>query len=152
MSNDFARMVADYLSSRDAKDERQKLRPWTLVYALACFVALFIAVDSAYGQTVVHSYEEKGKVAVQLLNAPCTDEFSLMVLSQAPQYMSRAKGLTSQWLHSDDQKMHPYGGCWVEFSKEEAGGEAVFFLMFADGQRIVVPKTQFTKKPGTVGV
>ena len=128
---------------------RMTIVPW-LIWAFV--IVTVIWATKALAQNIVHTYEEKGKVAVQLLNAPCTDEFSLMLLSQAPQYMERAKGLTSQWLHTDDGKMHPYGGCWVEIPKSETGSEDVFFLMFADGQRIVVPKTTFTKKPGTVGV
>jgi hypothetical protein len=125
---------------------------WALIVGFAIGGALY-ASKAVAQPVVVHSYEEPGKVSVRLLNGKCVDEAAVMILLQgAPQYFDRAKSLESLWLHTDDQKLHPYGGCWFELSKEETGSEAVILMVFADGQRLMVPKTIFTKKRGQVGV
>lgn len=142
------------LTTDDAKEARNLLRDKVITWLLVAILGYAIGSGSVQAQpVVVHSYEEPGKVSVRLMTGKCVDEAAVMILLQgAPQYFDRAKSLESLWLHTDDQKMHPYGGCWFELSKEETGSEAVILMVFADGQRLMVPKTIFTKKRGQVGV
>lgn len=126
---------------------------WAVMIGLAIGGA-FYASKAIAQPVVVHSYEEPGKLSVRLMSGKCVDEVSVyFIMTTGPQFFDRAKALESSWLHSDDRKMHPYAGCWLELTKEEVNGpEPMIFMVFADGQRLAVPKSVFTKKPGTVGV
>jgi len=64
-------------------------------------------------------------------------------------YTERLRAIESTW-RMRDGSAKPFAGCWMLLTKEEAGVES-FFLIFADGERYLIPKDDFLKKPGRGG-
>ena len=151
MNNDFCRMVADALTEQDAKEERRKLRPWVgMVLAGMCLAFLVVAAKNVYGQEVpVHVWSD-GQTTIKLMPGPCTDKVVKPFLESVGE-LGRFKNIESSWLYKDGRRAN-HGGCWAEFSPKETGTVAVFVLLFDDGDRHVVEKSEFLKKRGQVGV
>jgi hypothetical protein len=142
-----------YLDSPEAKQDRDILRP-RLVAALAVLVMAGTAIwaTKANAEPIPVHVHESENVIVRLMPVACSDHTSLMILAmQAPDHLHKAKAIESLWRHPDGA-MHPYAGCWLEFSAEETGGEAGFLVVFQDGKGGFVTKKEFAKKPGQNGV
>jgi hypothetical protein len=135
------------------KDDRSRLRGivgWILAASFIGGVVIY-SMQAWAEEVPVHVYEQDGLV-VRLLSSPCVDPASQMtVYTQAPQYLERLKALDSVW-RMKDGTTKPFKGCWLELSKEEVQGpEDVFVLLFEDGDRGVMPKSEFVKKRGQSG-
>ena len=152
MNDDFCRMVGQHLNSEQAKEQRKSLRETALaVIAGLCLAGLFAAATEAYGAEIpVHVWSD-GKTTIKLMPGACVDPMvkpSLEAVGELPKF----KAIESTWLYKDGRRAN-HGGCWAEFTAKEAGApEPVFLMLFDDGEKHIVPKSEFLKKPGTVGV
>ena len=151
MNDDFCRMVGQHLNSEQAKEQRKSLRETALaVIAGLCLAGLFAAATEAYGAEIpVHVWSD-GKTTIKLMPGECTDPVVKPFLESVGE-LKRFKNIESAWTYKDGQKK-THGGCWAEFSAKDTGTVAVFVLFFDDGDKHVVEKSEFLKKPGTVGV
>jgi hypothetical protein len=152
MNDNFCRMVADALTEQDAKEERRKLRPWVgAVVSGMCLALLFVATKSVYGAEVPAHVWSDGKTTINLMPGPCVEPVVKSFLESVGE-LPKFKAIESSWTYKDGKKMN-HGGCWAEFTAKEAGApEAVFLLLFDDGDKHVVLKSEFLKKRGTLGV
>lgn len=134
---------------RPRKEERAKLR-WSVLLGIVCLIALFIAAawpTQANAEPVtVYSAEQDG-VRLRLLDAPCTDNTSLMLISTAPVALQSGwRASSSDWRMQSGQ-WETFSGCWLEVSAEEAGApDAVFVFVFSDRTTGSVLKRDFLKK------
>jgi len=84
---------------------------------------------------------EQGRTVIRLMPGPCVDPYSLAFVSRLePQIVERLRAIDSTWPMSDGTR-RPFAGCWIELTAEEAGGTPAFGLIFEDGQRFTVPKS-----------
>lgn len=90
----------------------------------------------------VHVYEDESK-HIALMPGACADSRSLMMMITAgPEYSSRWRAIRSSW-RGRDGSWREFAGCWLELSKEEAGAPGdVLVLVFEDGERHVVLKSE----------
>lgn len=142
-----------------ARDERAKLRGaiWIGICRAVTFaacVAALAGILALYSRGViaeeipVYVYEDQVKT-VRLMPGSCVDGRSTMIFAASgPEYMERLRALESNWLRADGER-RDYAGCWLELSAEESGAdETVLVLVFADGERFVVPKSLFVQQKG----
>ena len=152
MNENLASMAAEAMRTHEAKEERQKLRPWVHgAIGAGCALALFVAAIEAYGAEVpVHVWTD-GNTTIKLMRGPCVDPAVKPFLESVGE-LPKFKAVESTWLYKDGRRAN-HGGCWAEFTAKEAGApEPVFLMLFDDGEKHIVPKSEFLKKPGTVGV
>ena len=110
---------------------------------IAAIAATLLPPPAASAEEIpVHVHEQDG-LTVRLMPGPCVERNStLMIASGAPQYLERLRALESVWRMKDGTSK-PFSGCWLALSKSETGSEDVFVLLFEDGERYVVPKSEF---------
>lgn len=152
MNEDFCRMVGQHLTTEQAKEQRKSLRQTVgAILSGLCLAGLFIAATEAYGVEIpVHVWSD-GKTTIKLMPGPCVDPMVKPFL-EAVGELPKFKAIESNWTYQDGRKQK-HGGCWAEFTAKEAGApEPVFLLLFDDGDKHVVLKSEFLKKRGTVGV
>lgn len=128
--------------------DRMTVIPWLLWAALV--VSFVGCVKTASAQVPIPLYVHESEAAyIRLMSSPCEHLGILQFLAQNGGDTSRFKAIESEWAYPQGKKAHV--GCWMEFTKEETGTEAAFGMMFDDGERFIVPKSEFLKKQG-VGV
>ena len=150
MNDNFCLMVSDHLKSQDAKEERAHVRLWVgRVLALAALLFTTVYATGAYAQVPVHVHESRA-VTIRLMPGPCVEPRIVMVLTRAGT-IDRFKAIESTWVYESGEKK-THAGCWTEFTAQETGSKASFGMIFDDGERFVVPKEEFLKKPGQTGV
>lgn len=139
------------LTTDEAKEERQTLAQ--RVIAWLGVVRLLVLVSVA---TQTHAVEipvqvlEKDGITIRLMNTPCVDPVSVAAIN--PAFLARFKGLESVWPEKDGSRK-AYAGCWVELKAGESGAfEDGFLVVFSDGESGFIPKTEFKKTRGQVGV
>jgi hypothetical protein len=141
------------LSSREAKQERGFLRKVIAVLGALCFVLLFALAATwptkAYSQDIPLHVLDKDGVNIKLMGTPCVDAPSMSMIR--PDALSRFKAIESVWPEKDGSRK-AYGGCWTELTAAESGSVDGFLLVFADGASGFVPKSEFRKVRGQVGV
>ncbi len=108
------------LTTCQAKEDRQRLRPLSIVLAVMCILGLVYAAKEAYGAPMFKS--DDGSVALKLLDTKCSDAKVLAFIAERvqPQYLGKFK-----------DAVLTYGGkqwksCWIEhqghiFSIDEEG-------------------------------
>ena len=141
---------------RPKKEQRQTFRERVLfVFGAICpVVLLLIAVawsTKAHAEPVSVYTAEVDGVRLRLLDVPCTDNTSLMLISTAPpQLRSGWKASSSDW-RMQSGKWETYPGCWLLVPAEVAGApDDVFVLVFADGATGQVLKRDLLKKPSGI--
>ena len=151
MKDNLYRLAATFLLEQDAKEERRNLRPWIgAVLAGMCLAVLIVAAKNVYGAEVpVHVWSD-GQTTIKLMPGPCVDKVVKPFLESVGE-LHRFKAINSSWLYQDGRHV-THGGCWSEFSEKETGSVALFVLFFDDGDKHVVEKSEFLKKPGHTGV
>lgn len=142
-------MRKEWFSGRgvDDKLERCMLRRfvlWALVLGGALGVAFYAAKLEA--EEIPFHVFEQGGTTIKLMRGPCVDGYSRAFLAVAPQYLARAKAIRSVWRYRDGLSKE-HAGCWFELSVTEAA-ESSFFLIFDDGEKMVVPKSEFLRGKG----
>ena len=151
MNEDFCRMVGQHLTTEQAKEQRRSLRQTVgAILSGLCLAGLFVAATEAYGVEVPLHVWTDGKTTIRLMPGPCTDPVVKPFLESVGE-LKRFKAIESNWTYRDGQKK-THGGCWAEFSAKDTGTVPVFMMFFDDGERLVVEKSEFLKKPGTTGV
>lgn len=120
----------------------------------AACIAVFVAFVAAYSKGVkaeevpLHVYDD-GATVIRLMPGPCVHPMIIGFVGQGgPEYTERLRAIESTWPHKDGTR-HEYAGCWLGLSKKEGGGKELFFLMFSDGHRFVIPKAEFLRGKGT---
>jgi hypothetical protein len=73
MNNDFARLVAGFLTEQDSREERRKLRPWVgALLAGMCLAILFVAAKNTYGAEMPPMiYRDSAGNSLTLYQEPC---------------------------------------------------------------------------------
>lgn len=138
---------------RPRKDERRSF--WKLAFLAFCFLCglgLFLSAIKAVGAEpiTVYSAEVEG-VRLRLLDSPCTDNTSLMLISTAPESLrSGWKASSSDW-RMQDGSWKRFDGCWLLVPAAVAGApDDVFVLVFSDGATGQVLKGDLLKKPSGI--
>lgn len=117
--------------------------------AVMCLAGLVVAA-AVYGEEPpVHVWSD-GQTTIKLMPGPCVDKVVKPFLEHAGD-LKKFRAIESTWRYKDGQKKS-HGGCWAEFSAKQTGTVALFVFFFDDGDRHVVEKSEFLKKPGTTGV
>lgn len=145
-----------YYYTEDAKQDRRHL--WVWVGRIAVLLAALIAVGvstKAYGQDIPLHVLDKEGITISLMGGACEDTVSLGLIKK--EYHARAKALRSVWPERDGSRK-VYAGCWIELTKKDMGVPeeqewgGAFLVVFSDGESGVIPKTEFKKVRGQVGV
>ena len=131
------------------KFPRLTILPWLLWGALiAAFLGVIKIATAA--EVPLHVWSD-GKTTIKLMSGACVDPAVKPFLESAGE-LPKFKAIESSWLYKDGRRQ-VHGGCWTEFSAKEAGApEPVFLMLFDDGDKHIVLKSEFLKKPGMVGV
>lgn len=110
-----------------------------------------IAEAPATPAVVLRVYvHEDGQTSIRLMPGPCVEPRSFMILFQAgPDFADRFKAIESTWPIRGGATAE-YAGCWLELTREEAGGdEPLLILVFSDGHRGAIKKSEFLRGKGT---
>jgi hypothetical protein len=137
------------LTSLD-KGERGRLREiiGAVLLAILVFGSLIYAGKSWAEDVPLHVLEKEG-VEIRLMDLPCTDSSSIVMIRV--EHLARFKAIHSVWPERDGSRK-AYAGCWAELSKDEVHAEeGGFLLVFSDGQSGFVPKSEFKKVKGQRG-
>lgn len=128
---------------------RLTIVPWLIWGALIAAVIGVVKIASA-AEVPVHVWTD-GQTTIKLMPGACVDPVVKPFLESVGE-LPKFKAIESSWRYQDG-KRKTHGGCWAEFSAKETGApEAVFLLLFDDGDKHVVTKSEFLKKRGQVGV
>lgn len=137
---------------RPRKEERASFREIaSYIVGILCLVALGVAATwptKAHAQDIPLHVLDKDGVQVRLMDSPCVDARSIMMIR--PEALPRFKAVQSTWPEKDGSRKD-YGGCWAELTAQESGGEEGFLIVFSDGESGFVPKSEFKKVRGQVG-
>lgn len=146
-----AAIVGFYSYSLPAKADSGELQK--AVQQLKTEVKKFVQlVDVMKGRAVPVDTEipvyvhENGQTLIKLMPGKCVDPMSTMIImSAAPDYIERFKAIESTWPVQNGGTSE-FPGCWMELSaKEVDGDEAIFVLVFSDGHRGMIRKSEFLK-------
>jgi hypothetical protein len=135
---------------RPRKQERMTLRErvgfW---FGMACLVVLVGIATNAYAQDIPLHVLDKDGISISLMDRPCTDPVSIGRIN--PQHLPRFKAVRSVWPEKDGTRKE-YAGCWATLTPEESGSVEGFLIVFSDGESGFIPKSEFKKTRGQVGV
>lgn len=140
-------------TTEEGRAERRSIRQWAfLAFCAICGLALLLlaiggCASKAYADPVTVYSSELDGVRLRLLDSPCTDNTSLMLISTAPPTLrSGWKASSSDWRMPNGQ-WETFAGCWLLVPKDVAGApDDVFVLVFADGATGQVLKRDLLKK------
>ena len=113
----------------------------------AALAALVLAAPAAAAELPLHVFEEGG-TAIRLMPGACAEaRIVAFVVQNGPQYAGALRAIESTWQMQDGSRQD-IAGCWFEIDAAEGGGEELVVLLFADGDRYVVPKASFKLRQG----
>lgn len=126
---------------------------------LVLAVGMLLVPLRVVAQEVPLYVHERPEVTVRLMPGPCVDGVSAMMIATAPQqYRGDWRAIESNWLMRDGSRMD-FAGCWLELSAEKAADlssgrllEAAFLLVFSDQTASAIPKREFLKRRGQMGL
>jgi hypothetical protein len=144
-----------FYHNEDAKAERSFLRKVIAVLGAVCFLVLIALATDAHAQDIPLHVLDKDGITISLMGGACEDTVSLGLIKK--EFHARAKALRSVWPERDGSRK-VYAGCWIELTKKDMGipedkkWDGAFLVVFSDGESGVIPKTEFKKVRGQVGV
>ena len=137
---------------RPRKEERSAFRTIaSYAIGLASLIALLVAVSwptKAHAQDVPLHVLDKEGIEIRLLDKPCVDARSVMMIR--PDALPRFKAVQSVWPQQDGSRKE-FGGCWAALTAQESGSEEGFLVVFSDGESGFIPKAEFKKVRGQSG-
>jgi hypothetical protein len=134
---------------RPRKQERMSFRE--IVSYLIGVVSILLLVTlatNAYATDIPVQVLEKDGITIRLMNKPCVEPVSVAMI--VPSMLGRFKAIESVWPEKDGSKK-AYAGCWAHLTPPEALEEG-YLVVFSDGQSGFIPKSEFKKMRGQVGV
>lgn len=151
----------EWFSGRAVDDEEARVERSELRKIVGILLVVGIAVGVLVGATgcasspapaaevaieiPLHVFE-RGRTSIRLMRGPCVDAYSRAFIARmAPEYLERLRAIDSTW-PMNDGSLKAFAGCWIEFSAEEMEGEPAIGMIFEDGQRLVLPKSEL--RPG----
>ena len=137
------------LTTEESKEERATLAQRVIaVLGVLCLIVLVGVATNAYAEVIPLHVLEKDGVQIRLMDGPCVDARSIMMIR--PDALPRFKAIHSTWPEKDGSRKD-YAGCWASLTAQESGSEDGFLVIFSDGESGFVPKSEFKKVRGQVG-
>jgi hypothetical protein len=127
--------------------------PFKLPRYVAFIALIFCFPTLVLAQVQLH-YFEHPEMTVRLMDAPCVDATSVMMIARGmpANTHARFKHIDSNWKMKDGSRQD-FVGCWARVPKEESGAEVdAYLLIFSDGNVFMVPTSEFDKVKGGAGV
>lgn len=129
--------------------ERRDCRKCILILAAVGVILGLLAGCASGGakqEVPMHVYQDEIKT-VRLMPGPCVHPgVKEFIGASTPELAARFRAIESTWRMSDGTRK-AFAGCWIEFTADEVGYEALA-LLFEDGERYLVKKAEFLPGKG----
>jgi hypothetical protein len=134
---------------RPHSNQRATIREWAGYFLGVVSILLLVALaTNAYATDIPVQVLEKDGITIRLMNKPCVEPVSVSMI--VPSMLGRFKAIESVWPEKDGTRK-AYAGCWAHLTPPEALEEG-YLVVFSDGQSGFIPKGEFKKMRGQVGV
>jgi hypothetical protein len=133
------------MSDRQRKDLRNCI---LILVAVAVILGLLAGCAAVAPQQEIpmHVYQDESKT-IRLMPGPCVHPgVKEFIGASTPELAERFRAIESTWRMSDGTRK-AFAGCWIEFTADEVGYEALA-LLFEDGERYLVDKAEFLAGEG----